>query len=380
MISLGYAKGKIVLRKDRPNDLGQYLIQYQIYIQKKPVRIGLDLFVSPKKFDPKKQRVIGKTQAASDFNLLLEKAHAKANGILYDFRMRGIKPTPKDFREAWQNPDAHHNFLTFYRREIDRREARGEIESSTARQHRSSYESLRQFRKEISFADISVSMVLEFEQHLKRNGLKLGTISVKMKNFKAYLNLAIRSGIKRPNPFNEYKIRKGPRRMVYLDPEEFKLFEKYYEHSPIRETLKSSIRLFLFSCCTGMRLSDVLNFESSWIRRDKIVFIPQKTSKLEKQVEIPIGKKARLYLPTGVHCSEQRINDHIREAAKSLGIAKHLSFHCARHTFATLYLKQTKDIHSLKELLGHSKIDNTMIYSHVLDESKQKGIEAFDEI
>lgn len=55
-----------------------------------------------------------------------------------------------------------------------------------------------------------------------------------------------------------------------------------------------------------------------------------------------------------------------------------MSFKSRRHTFATYFLKKTKDLTTLKEILGHSELRETLIYAHVLDESKQEGIKSFD--
>ena len=73
------------------------------------------------------------------------------------------------------------------------------------------------------------------------------------------------------------------------------------------------------------------------------------------------------------------MNRNLKEIARELGIDKSISLKTGRHTFATIYLRRTKDIASLKEILGHSDLHETLIYAHVLDESKQEGIQCFNE-
>ena len=58
--------------------------------------------------------------------------------------------------------------------------------------------------------------------------------------------------------------------------------------------------------------------------------------------------------------------------------AKLVSAKTGRHTFATIYLRKTKDLSSLQKLLGHSNIRETMIYAHVMDESKREGMQCFN--
>ena len=143
---------------------------------------------------------------------------------------------------------------------------------------------------------------------------------------------------------------------------------------------------FLFSCFTGLRLSDVRSLKWSDIRNG-VIFLRQK--KTGEFVQVPIGKNARRFLrendsekvfhdfPT---CEEWH-NKKIREWAEAAGInGKHISFHVARHTFATLALGNGADLFTVSKLLGHTKITTTQIYAKVLDEGRKKAVDAIPEI
>ena len=78
-----------------------------------------------------------------------------------------------------------------------------------------------------------------------------------------------------------------------------------------------------------------------------------------------------------VQC-DQVVNRQLKAIAKELGINKKISAKTGRHTFATIYLRKTKDLSSLQKLLGHSNIRETMIYAHVMDESKREGMQCFN--
>lgn len=73
------------------------------------------------------------------------------------------------------------------------------------------------------------------------------------------------------------------------------------------------------------------------------------------------------------------MNRYLKEIAKMAEIDKPLTHKVGRHTFATIFLRKTKDIAALKEILGHSDISETLVYAHVLDESKQEGIQCFNQ-
>jgi site-specific recombinase XerD len=76
--------------------------------------------------------------------------------------------------------------------------------------------------------------------------------------------------------------------------------------------------------------------------------------------------------------ADQTMNRFLKEITKDLEINKHITHKSGRHTYATYFLSKTKDITALQEILGHSSLSETMIYAHVLDESKQEGVKCFD--
>lgn len=142
---------------------------------------------------------------------------------------------------------------------------------------------------------------------------------------------------------------------------------------------------FLFSCFTGLRLSDVRNLKWSDIRNG-VIFLRQ--HKTKEFVQVPVGKNAQKFLrendsekvfhdfPT----CEAWHNDKIREWAAKAGIKKRISFHVARHTFATLTLANGADLFTVSKLLGHTKITTTQIYAKVLDEGRKKAVDAIPEL
>ncbi len=76
--------------------------------------------------------------------------------------------------------------------------------------------------------------------------------------------------------------------------------------------------------------------------------------------------------------ADQTMNNHLKEIAKMVGIEKNITHKTARHTFATIFLSNTNDLNSLKNILGHSDIRETLIYAHVLEKNKVEGVKCFD--
>jgi site-specific recombinase XerD len=76
-------------------------------------------------------------------------------------------------------------------------------------------------------------------------------------------------------------------------------------------------------------------------------------------------------------CSEQRMNVNLKDIAKKAGINKQLTNHSGRHTFATLFIHQTNDVATLQKLLGHARIEETMVYVHINESDLVKQMENF---
>lgn len=141
---------------------------------------------------------------------------------------------------------------------------------------------------------------------------------------------------------------------------------------------------FLFSCLTGLRVSDILKLTWGELQKfgnfHRIVFKQKKTGGLEyldinEQAYALMGKRGksgdRIFADLKYHSILQT---HLREWVKDAGIDKYLTFHCARHTFAVMMCTLDTDLFTVSKLLGHRNIRSTQVYAKVVDKSKQEAI------
>jgi integrase len=141
-------------------------------------------------------------------------------------------------------------------------------------------------------------------------------------------------------------------------------------------------KTFLFACLTGLRFSDIQKLKWSEVQQSEelghyIRFIQQKTKGSET---LPIsdeafnligterGKPDDLVFPDMIYSDSRNMDLH-RWMIKA-GIEKHITFHCSRHTYATLQLTLGTDIFTVSKLLGHRHLKTTQIYANVIDEKK----------
>lgn len=142
-------------------------------------------------------------------------------------------------------------------------------------------------------------------------------------------------------------------------------------------------RASLFSALTGMRHSDIQKLKWKEIIKDgehyRILFTQQKTKGVQY---MPISDQA--YQLCGERGEPDRlvfeglqdpswINKPLERWIKAAGITKHITFHCGRHTYATLQLTNGTDIYTVSKMLGHTKVTTTQIYAKIVDEKKEQA-------
>jgi len=161
------------------------------------------------------------------------------------------------------------------------------------------------------------------------------------------------------------------------------------------DRLKQVRDIFLFSCYTGLAYSDIHKLKRSeittgvdgdkWIftRRQKtdsptrLPILPAGMSILEKYAAHPVCLRKDRVLPV---LSNQKMNAYLKEIADCCGITKRLTFHIARHTFATtVTLGNGLPIKTVSKMLGHNNLKTTQHYAKVLDRKVSEDMQVLKE-
>ena len=239
------------------------------------------------------------------------------------------------------------------------------------------------------FGDIDLNLIEDYKEYLinaPQGGSKTGTISRNTAStyfsiFKAALHQAFIDGYltidlaaKSKNIYYEESQRE------YLTLEELNKLAATPCDSPILK------RAALFSALTGLRHSDIKQLKWKDLVKDqehyRILFTQQKTKGVEY---MPISDQA--YQLCGEKGDYDRlifeglqdpswISRPIARWIEAAGITKHITFHCFRHTYATLQLTLGTDIYTVSKMLGHKKVTTTQIYAKIVDEKKEAAADA----
>lgn len=189
------------------------------------------------------------------------------------------------------------------------------------------------------------------------------------------------------DPFINFKAKFEKVERGYLTEMELERIEEKQFSIPRLQLVKD---LFIFSCYTGLSYIDVINLieDNINIGIDSELWIIKKREKTNKLLKIPILPKAEKLIDTyktnpkseinGTifpKISNQKLNSYLKEVADVCSIKKNLTFHLARHTFATtVTLTNGVPIETVSNLLGHSRISTTQIYAKVIEKKISNDI------
>jgi integrase len=227
----------------------------------------------------------------------------------------------------------------------------------------------------VTFAQVNKKWLEEFKTYLLAN-VANNTASHLFGHVRTALRQAIRDEIITINPCDKVKgIKEEETHREYLT---FAEVEKLAA-TPCRIPVVK--RAFLFSCYTGLRYSDVNALRWRNIRDGRLQFTQEKTGGIEyfelaPQAVALLGEPAEADAAVFDLPSYDRINSAVKSWAKRAKIDKHVTFHVARHTFATLLLTHGVDLYTVSKLLGHKSIQMTQRYAKIIDQKKKDAVNA----
>ena len=144
-------------------------------------------------------------------------------------------------------------------------------------------------------------------------------------------------------------------------------------HTPFYNTLLR--KAFLFSCFCGLRHCDIIALRWEDIEAISLPLCSEAIKHLPDRRNAPETEKVFAGL-----VSLGRSNVILHKWVEQAGISKHVTFHTARHTHATMMLTLGVDLYTVSKLLGHTNIQTTQIYAKLVDESKKKAIDLIPNI
>lgn len=245
---------------------------------------------------------------------------------------------------------------------------------------------IEDFHPKLDCDEIDETFIRNFRKHLQNRGDKPNTVNKTLSVFRIFCRKMLDDRIFIQDPFEKVKIGRVYTHRGFLTTRELKqLYLNFIDRRRfLSETEQNVIRVFLFSCFTGLRYSDLRTLDSSEIFDWKI---RKQTHKTGEAVYIPIPMQARLLLPQNLKpgpvfkvVENSHFNRTLRKAATKLGYSKYIHCHLARHTFATTCITLGITLPATSKLLGHRNLETTLIYAKFVDTLLDKEMKKFNRL
>jgi len=259
------------------------------------------------------------------------------------------------------------NFVTYFEQQV-----KSKNPGNTA--WRNTLVHLKRFAPDgLRFIDLTSSWLESYRSYLLAR-VSPSTARTYFGTIRTAIRKGIRDGFLTINPADSVThIRASETDRVFLTLSELRAFSSSTCDYP---ELK---RAFLFACYSGLRLSDVRALKWGQVQNNRLHFRQKKTGGREY---LPLSEQAIQLLgpakdlPSVVFNlpSLATIEKHLRLMAEEACISKHITFHCSRHTFATLALTHDVDIYTVSKLLGHRELKTTQIYAQIIDKKKEEAV------
>ena len=253
---------------------------------------------------------------------------------------------------------------------------------------------LREFVEDKGVQDILIStitedLIEEYRFFLKKHRLKSSTINNNLCWLSRLMFRAVSRRIIRCNPFENARYEKEDRKIRFLQKNDVM---KLMAMSMNDKEAELARLMFIFSCFTGLAISDMENLKYKHIQTaaDGQMYIRKERQKTKVEFVVPLHPIAEAIishcwnaqarneeqqtvnekgdsLVFQPHCSRSVMGKNLSIVGKACGIRQRLSYHVARHTFGTMSLSAGIPIESIAKMMGHASISSTQVYAQVTD-------------
>lgn len=379
-----------LIKKSKIKANGTAPIYLRITINGKPKEIASKRYVAPDLWDSKLQKVIGKSEEVKSLNRYLKTLEQQVYDTHHAILKDKITATSAVLKSKLQGVDDKQRMLIPIFKDhnnkikelVGKEYAPGTLERyKTSLKHTIAFLEWKYQISDINIAKINHAFITEYEFYLRSVRNCNNNTAVKyIKNFGKIIKICLANEWIDKNPFANYKAKVREVERVYLTEEEIQtILNKDFK----TERLSLVRDIFLFSCFTGLAYIDVKNLTKlhisigidgeKWIfthrqkteSASKIPILPVTQMIIDKYAQHPQCINENRLLPI---LSNQKMNAYLKEIAGVCEIEKDLTFHIARHTFATtVTLTNGVPIESVSKMLGHKNLRTTQHYAKILD-------------
>ena len=388
------------LKKGKRSNEKSLPIYVRVTINKERVEWTCQRNCDPVKWNQQTGRVIGNKDETKSLNQYLDALQANIFALQREYTLRNETVTSAQVRAKilHQTEEKKYSLIEVYQYHNDQFEklVGTEFSYGTYKKFKSALKSLRAFlewkfkKKDVYLTEVNHKFITDYEFYLKSfQKLQHNSAMVNVKKLKKIIRQCVANDWLDKDPFKSYKITTKETHRNFLMKEELETLRNKVIHINRLDQVRD---IFLFSCYTGLSYIDIFFLTrkdisigidgEQWIltsriktRTDlRIPLLPIAKEILDKYSKDPEIIEYGWLLPK---LTNQRLNSYLKEISDLCNFKKELTFHCARHTFATtVTLTNGVPIETVSKMLGHKSLRTTQIYAKILDTKVSSDMQA----
>ncbi|HUH46311.1 MAG TPA: site-specific integrase [Arenibacter sp.] len=390
---------------DQKRATGKKAIIYaRVTVNKERVNISLKQKVSLKLWDTKMKKAKGSSVEARQINQYLAQVQTQLFQCYQDLKFKGIPITPELLKETYlaegMGSKTLQDLLAYHSEKTKRTLAAGTIRNFEVTEGYLNKFLTKKFKaKDILLNKLDYKFIWDFSNFLqaywpKKHPRAMGhnTVMKHIQRLRKIVTLGYHLEWIDRDPFVRWKLSYEKSERPYLTDLELEELEAY----PFPLARLERVRdLFVFSCYTGIAYADIIELTQhnilkgidgdDWIFTKrlktkvpvKVPLLPKAYALIDKYKGHPMTQITKTLLPV---ITNEKANFYLKEIAEAIGLEKNLTFHMARHTFATtVTLSNGVPIETVSKMLGHTKIATTQIYARVVERKISNDMEKLRE-
>lgn len=382
------------LRSNYVNKEGKTSVMLRIYLNNERLSLGsTGISVKSSQWDKEKERIKGRTTEALNTNLQLDNIASGLQSIFRRIEMSDVVSLERIKSEFLGKKEEIDTLMQLFEKhngdvakQVGVSVGKATLQKyNVCKRHFSEFLEKQYKRSDLKLTELTYVVIREFDLYLRTEvGQNANTATKTMKTFKTITLLGQKMGVLLHDPFMNHRFHIEPVNRGFLTDEEILLIANKDLGISRLELVRD---IFIFSCFTGLAYIDVSNLtpnhivtlgDKQWIMTQR-----QKTSvetnvlllEIPKAIIAKYGGKTYRNGKLFPMLTNQKTNSYLKEIADICGIKKNLTFHLARHTFATMSLSKGVPMESVSKMLGHTNIRTTQIYARITNKKIEHDME-----
>ena len=382
------------LRSNYVNKEGKTSVMLRIYLNNERLSLGsTGISVKSSQWDKEKERIKGRTTEALNTNLQLDNITSGLQSIFRRIEMSDVVSLERIKSEFLGKKEEIDTLMQLFEKhngdvakQVGVSVGKATLQKyNVCKRHFSEFLEKQYKRSDLKLTELTYVVIREFDLYLRTEvGQNPNTATKTMKTFKTITLLGQKMGVLLHDPFMNHRFHIEPVNRGFLTDEEILLIANKDLGISRLELVRD---IFIFPCFTGLAYIDVSNLtpdhivtlgDKQWIMTQR-----QKTSvetnvlllDIPKAIIAKYGGKTYRNGKLFPMLTNQKTNSYLKEIADICGIKKNLTFHLARHTFATMSLSKGVPMESVSKMLGHTNIRTTQIYARITNKKIEHDME-----